>query len=387
MKLPFIIAAKDLLVLVRDPQAVFFTMVFPLAFALLFGALFDTAPSQRAGVRIAAHAHEYDTQANTLLERLAAEDLIQLERAASPQAASDAVRANHADIALILDAPADQSAANTTIAPPALRSELRTGPSQHAHAALVEGLLFKHATAIKLERFLDAIDLPPGIRTAATQPPIQIERETTSAETHAPSNIYSISFAQSMAWALMACAAAFAVSIVEERESGSLLRLRTSHAGLWSVLLGKAAACFFMATAVCFAFVLIATVGFGVRPIRPAMLAAAIMASAVCFAGIMTLLATIARGRSSPGQLAWGVLLIAAVAGGAMLPLAFMPAWMQPVSTLSPVRWAILATEAALWRDLTWIQTAPVLLGLVAAGSLSFAAGGAAFAAERHPVA
>ena len=34
-----------------------------------------------------------------------------------------------------------------------------------------------------------------------------------------------------------------------------------------------------------------------------------------------------------------------------MIPLMFMPPWMAGLGYLSPVRWAIIALEGAVWRD------------------------------------
>jgi ABC-2 type transport system permease protein len=45
--------------------------------------------------------------------------------------------------------------------------------------------------------------------------------------------------------------------------------------------------------------------------------------------------------------------MLMAMFGGGMIPLAFMPSWMQILSHGSPVKWAIFAMEGAIWRDFT----------------------------------
>jgi len=50
-----------------------------------------------------------------------------------------------------------------------------------------------------------------------------------------------------------------------------------------------------------------------------------------------------------------------------MIPLFAMPPWMQTASMASPVRWAIVALEGALWRGFTPAQMllpCGILLGL-----------------------
>jgi len=49
----------------------------------------------------------------------------------------------------------------------------------------------------------------------------------------------------------------------------------------------------------------------------------------------------------------WATLITMALFGGAMMPLAVMPAWMRNISHVSPVKWGILAMEGAIWRDLS----------------------------------
>ena len=54
--------------------------------------------------------------------------------------------------------------------------------------------------------------------------------------------------------------------------------------------------------------------------------------------------------------------------GGGMIPLFVMPAWMQTVSNLSPVKWGILALEGATWRGFSAAEMALPVGVLVLAG-------------------
>ena len=380
MRVLLAVALKDLLLLVRDAQAVVFTFFFPLAFGLLFGAIFDSASGGGAGVRAAVVATER-TPAE-VIEGLSAEPRVQVLLAESERRARLLVRRGKADVGLVFGDPAP---AEVTSGPPRPGSLIVVAsPGTQAHADLVTGLAMKHASSARAAEIASWLGLPSEAGEAFGAAPLDVTRRTLVSPSAGPENIYSVAFAQSMAWAMMAACAAFAVSIVEERASGALVRLRVAPGGIWPILAGKAAACGVVAVSVCACFAVAAGLWFDAAPERPLLFAAAILAGACCFSGITMLLAVIGRGRGSPGQLAWGVLLACAVSGGAMLPLAFMPSWMEPVSLLSPVRWAIYAVEGALWRDLGWSEVAGPLAVLIGTGAASFALGGGLLAAERR---
>jgi ABC-2 type transport system permease protein len=57
-----------------------------------------------------------------------------------------------------------------------------------------------------------------------------------------------------------------------------------------------------------------------------------------------------------------------------MIPIMFMPEFIARMSVISPVRWAILSIEGAIWRDFTWThlaQNSAVLLGFGLIGLLA----------------
>ncbi|MBU0717617.1 MAG: ABC transporter permease, partial [Planctomycetes bacterium] len=75
------------------------------------------------------------------------------------------------------------------------------------------------------------------------------------------------------------------------------------------------------------------------------------------------------------GGIGWAVLLIMAMLGGGMVPLIVMPGWMQTLSHVSPVKWAIVAMEGAIWRNFTlpeMLFPCGILLGV---GVVCFAIG------------
>ena len=64
-----------------------------------------------------------------------------------------------------------------------------------------------------------------------------------------------------------------------------------------------------------------------------------------------------------------------AMFGGAMMPLAFMPSWMRNISHFSPIKWAILAMEGAIWRDFRFTEMLVPCAVLIAVGAVFFTLG------------
>jgi ABC-2 type transport system permease protein len=64
-----------------------------------------------------------------------------------------------------------------------------------------------------------------------------------------------------------------------------------------------------------------------------------------------------------------------AMFGGGMIPLLFMPPFMQTLSNFSPVKWGILSLEGAIWRGFTVAEMLPIVAVLIAVGMAGLLAG------------
>jgi ABC-2 type transport system permease protein len=201
--------------------------------------------------------------------------------------------------------------------------------------------------------------------------PVSVTVQEVRAQRRGPKNPFEVTFAQAIVWSVMGSAAGFAIGLGEERARGTMLRLRVSPLSWAQLLGGKAMACFVATLGVA---VLILVLGL-LPPFRVSvgswpMLTVALLSVAVGFVGMMMLLAVIGRASGS-GQMGWAVMLVLAVIGGGMVPLFVMPGFMQTLSVISPVRWAILAIEGGIWRGYSAAEMAlpaGVLLGLGVAG-------------------
>jgi ABC-2 type transport system permease protein len=210
--------------------------------------------------------------------------------------------------------------------------------------------------------------------------PVQFERiDLSLARRPGPRNAYAISFPQGILWGVLSCAAAFGISLVSERQRGTLRRLRAAPLTYRQILAGKALACLASTLLVIALLLTVAMIGFGVRPTSWGLLIAAAGSIAVGFVGLMMLLAVLGRSEQSAAGIGWAVLTLLAMIGGGMVPIFLMPAWMQQAAGISPVKWAILALEGALWRDFTPAMMLQPCAILVVVGVFSFLLGATLF--------
>jgi ABC-2 type transport system permease protein len=185
---------------------------------------------------------------------------------------------------------------------------------------------------------------------------------------------WDISFPQAMLWGVLGCAAGFAISIARERGGGTLQRLLASPLSLRQILLGKALACLLASILVIGMLTLLGWL-LGMRPESYPKLAVAGVCTAICFSGIMMIVSNLGRSEQSVSGVGWGINLVMAMLGGCMIPVMFMPAFVQQASVISPVRWAILAIEGSVWRSFSWGEMLPACAVLIGIGAFGFAAG------------
>jgi len=234
-----------------------------------------------------------------------------------------------------------------------------------------------------LRRFVElapaAAPAEAGGASAGGWTPLQVERRAVRADRAGPENAFEVTFPSGILWGVIGCALGFALSLVGERTRGTLLRLESAPLSRAQVLAGKGLACFASIAAVEVLLLGVGRAFFGVRPASWPLLGVAGLSVAVCFVGIMMVVAVLGKTEQSAGGLGWAIMMPLTLFGGGMVPLFAMPAWMQSVGSVSPVKWGILALEGAIWRGFgagEMLLPCGVLLGV---GLLGFAAGARLF--------
>lgn len=411
------LALKDLRLLSRDWFGLFWILVFPLMFALFFGAIFSGSPTRAMPIAV---VDEANTQASRdFVERLKKSPALEIKSPAalSREEAQQAVRKGNL-VAYVLVKPGFQdSGAFFTATPGAL--ELGIDPSRRAEVEYLKGILTESSFAGfkdlvgepekrrdvldkarkdieasgdipkeqkeilrkffgDLEQFLDRVKMPEADKKAAAgfggMMPLEI-KDVSREERARPRSSFEITFPSSILWGILGCVAGFSISIVTERVQGTFLRLRTAPLTRHQLLGGKGLACFL---ACIFVTVFLLTLARAVLQVRlgnvPLLIVAAVC-TAIGFTGLMMFVSTLGKTETGVAGAGWGLMMPMAMLGGGMVPLIAMPPWMQTASHISPMKWGILALEGATWRDFT-IQEMLLPCGiLLAVGAVFYGIG------------
>jgi ABC-2 type transport system permease protein len=426
----FTIALKDLKLLLRDRTSAFFTFGFPLALAVFFGMVFGGVGGRERGsqVKLAIVNESGGKIAKSFISDLEADEMIETVLVKDRDEGEAMVRESKALACVILPKGFD-GGANSMFTGGGLSVEAMVDPSRKAEAGLLTGKLneiaFRQLNSIfgdqtQMKSMLDtsraAIALSPTMSRKDKQLFAQFfdSAERLSAETsvannadeegdsagamgnfspakvtvtelkpkgaRGPTNAYSISFPQGIAWGLMGCVMSFASGLAQERSRGTLLRLAVAPVTRRQVLLGKALGCFIACLAVILLLMVFGRLVLGVEIAQPGLFLVAAAISSFGFSGVMMFLSGVFRTEGGAEGAGRAIVLILAMIGGGTIPLVFMPTFLYNASMISPFRWAIFAIEGAIWRDLSIVQLLPAFGALILFGLVGFAVGGYGFA-------
>ncbi|MEC9374330.1 MAG: ABC transporter permease, partial [Planctomycetota bacterium] len=308
------LAMKDLRLLANDKAGFFFTFFFPLLMAVFFGTVFAGGGSDGGGeIAIVAVDEDQSELSRSYLQALDDKAALQVEVIESADQARDLVRRGRRAAFIRLPAGFGDGISNPFFQGATI--ELGVDPARTAEAGMIEGLLMEQSfqqlqgifTSPDLLRsnaseglqslqanqempagvrsplqsiFGTLNDLAGGIEAAEADgegdgadaagfgglQPVTIEKVDVARQGPGPANAYAVTFPQGIMWGMIGACAAFAISLVVERNRGTLVRLRMSPLSDARILAGKALACFATTLAVSIVLLLIARFVFGVRP-------------------------------------------------------------------------------------------------------------------------
>jgi len=161
------------------------------------------------------------------------------------------------------------------------------------------------------------------------------------------------------------------LGLIDERDWGTLARLRVSGAPLTGTLIGKLLARFVVGMVQMVVLLVIGYWLFGVSLGRtPAMLLLPTAAISFAAAAFGLIIACVARTHDS--VMAFGAVVAMAMSAisGCWWPLDFEPSWMRALAQLLPTTWTMLAFNNLMIRDLPaacalWPSLATITLGVV----------------------
>jgi ABC-2 type transport system permease protein len=419
----FTLAAKDLKLLIREKVSLFWVIMFPLLIALFFGSIFSGSGGSVSGMKIAVIDEDQSDFSSTYVEELKSLDALRVNEMPRDSAIQQ-VRTGKLSAYIILKSGFGKRRGLFSDKP---LVEVGIDPSRQMESGYLHGLLTRAVFTSLQKQFgssktllkeIDRIESNEELLSSfsgsqrqwftsmlgdmrALIKDIETEESADSAATDTaqatqknagrdlfaieiipvtreysgPRSSFEVTFPSALIWALIGCAAAFAVSIVKERTAGTFLRLRLAPIGRAHILAGKGLACFVACLSVCIILLLIGFLIFNVRIMNPAILIIGLVSAAFCFVGLMMLISVMGKTEESVGGAAWGILLAAAMSRGGMIPVIFMPGWLLTISNFSPVKWSILAIEGGIWRGFTYSEMLLPVGMLLGIGILCYSVG------------
>jgi len=413
------VAMKDLLILVRDRFGLFWVAVFPLLMALFFGSIFGSSGSGARGLRIGFIGTGDSTSVAKFRAALDKADAVTLDDMPLDSARSLVARGKKTAFVHFIDTA---SGGMGFFGPGKPAIEIGIDPARKTEAGYLEGLVNQayfslvadqmarpndmrsmiqeqlgqlDSTTIEsdperervgrllenLDVFLASVDTAQaqgdstgmGAQSPFAQPNIKVEQITVAQA--APKSSWEITFPQSLQWALIGVAAAFAVGLVVERRNGTLLRLRLAPISRFQILAGKGLACFIAAVSASALLLGIGILVFGVRVTSWPGLLLSVACAAYCFVGLMMFISVLGRTEQAVAGAGWAILLVMSMTGGGMVPLFMMPSWMFKLGSISAVKWSVLAMEGAIWRGFSPADMMLPLGVLVGIGTAGLAVG------------
>ncbi len=418
MKRILCLAQKDVAVLIGDKSNLFWVFGFPVVFALFFGLVFSSANSGDGpkNMQIGLVDQDQSTLSQRFAERLDTEEALELTPMPLEQARNQVRKGKLAAALIIKEHFSQRNGMGFGSDDPVI--QIMTDPARQMQSAYLQGMASKAQfqgfsdmftdpnrareqfdtwrdnikqdpdinplLATTFSTFFDALeylmgqlrenneatDLSDGFMPIDTIP---VERQEEKGK-H-PTQGFQVTFPQCILWGILGCAATFAVSIVKEQTTGTFARLcvgpvKTSH-----ILAGKGLACFATCVTVTVSLYVLAKLLFRVPINNVAYFVMAGLCVILCFVGIMMFVCTLGKTEQSVGAAGWALMMVMAMLGGGMMPLVFMPQWMQTLGTISPVKWGIYALEGAIWRHFSFTEMLMPCGVLLVIGAVFFAVG------------
>ena len=415
----FALAQKDLRILLRVKSGLFFTFVWPLMVAVLFGVIFSGPGEEGSKIKVAVIDEDGSRNSQEFVARLEQSKEFAAVRAGREEAIKS-VRQGKVTAAVLLPHGFGEAAGRVFYGEPP-KVQVWIDPSRKAESAMLQGLLFKQAaegvqrllsngsasrdmvrkaltdlnadpdasSKGDISRFLGELDhflQTPTASSAATsgmgswQPLAIEEREVTSGRTGPqPQNPFDITFPQGILWGIVGCVMSFGIGIVSERTHGTMVRLQMSPITRWQLLAGKALACFTAIVCIEAGLFVVGRIFFRLHPSSWPLLALAAFCAAIGFVGIMMLVSVLGKTEQAAAGAGWTVMMPITLLGGGMIPLFLMPAWMSAAGNFSPAKWAVLAFEGAIWRGFSFLEMLRPCGILVLIGVVCFVIGTRAF--------
>jgi ABC-2 type transport system permease protein len=328
---------------IRDRGAVFFSLLFPVLFLVLFGSIYKSSSAPRLSVIEVGRVSVLDAAQASSHGQLG--QVLTVTRSRDLAAALAKVRQGNAD------AVAWQQGSRLVV---------RYSAASPTTAGLVTSVFSSIVQAANQA----ADPRPPAFQLATSQ----VEDKSLKPIQYLTPGL--------LGWAIATGGAfAAAITLVGWRENKLLRRLRLAPVAAASVVTARVAVSVAMAIVQMFVFLAIATIPyFGLQLTAWWWMAIpVVICGTLAFLSIGLLVGALARTQQAATGLANLIILPMAFLGGSFIPLQFAPHWIQQVSYAMPLRYLVVGMQNVMARGEGPASALPamgVLLGFAAVVTL-----------------
>jgi ABC-2 type transport system permease protein len=386
------IARKDIRLTFRDRTALVFIFGLPLLFALMFTAIYGgSKDSKRSPLKMLAVSQDQGPQGAQVLDALRQIGL-NVETEASADKVKARVKSGDRPIGLIIapDFSAKLTAAiKQTVAgdkePSQVHIEVVEDPAQTQIASMVQGAIYagiQRATA-PLYRAALLARVPDAYRAFAEQslgtsnpkPAVALDmHELSDPRSDAPEPTAGDRWLPGLAiYFIFFLANGVAVTLINERQEGTLRRMLSAPIGRGQILLGKMVARTYLGLLqVGMMMAVGAAAAHFTLSNNPLGQLLVVLASIFTSTGLGLLIASMGRTQEQIQGMTTLLLVMMGILSGCLFPKALFPEALQKLSVLTPHAWALNAYQDILLRRLPLTATLPNLGVLLLFGAVFY---------------
>jgi ABC-2 type transport system permease protein len=309
--------AANLKSFLRDRLALFWTLAFPILFVILFGSIFSSSGPSR--FETGWVDQDGTPAAIGLREGFASTGLLDLRDETLDEALA-AMR--EGDLSAVIVVPAGTGAAMSAPGAPPVSLQVYTDPSQQTTSSTVIQVVSQVVGAANL--------VAAGAEPVLAVEPLSVQSQQLSAAAFFVPSI--------LAMALMQLGVFSAIPLVEQREKLILKRLGATPLRRWMLVASNIVVRLLIALVQTVLIVAIGIALFDVAIVGSLLLAFGfVVLGAVTFIALGYLIASFARTEEAANGITSVVQFPMMFLSGIFFPIAFMPAFLQPVAALLPL--------------------------------------------------
>jgi len=338
------IAGKDLRQRLRDRSAIVLAILVPLGMAVIMSLTLGPVADQAFTTEVVVSDADGGPAASgltTMLGAVATGGAIEVDAVPSESAARAAVADGRASTAYLIPPGFSAAASSPSPAPLTVVTDPDEPVGGIVGQALAEGYVARLnavrlavATAVALGADGDPATLAQG--AAMTPDPIRLA----DPQTEGRGFDYSTFYAQGITVFFLFFTVQFGVlSLIEEREDGTMPRLVASPVPASSILVGKLLASFAMGVASAAAMWAATTVLMGAQWGAPFGVAALILAGVAAAMGLTAVVAGFTRTAEQAGSITAFIVVVLGILGGTFFPVTRVSGALTALSRLTPHFW------------------------------------------------